>query len=500
MELNAAYLQIKEFITHQTGIIYYRDKDTDLMRKLEKRMEANNIKDIQDYQKLLSTDKKGDEEFDQLVNLLTIGETYFFRNKETFNGLKEIIIPQLLEQKKDSRTLRIWCAGCASGEEPYSISIILQREFPHILPNWDISILGTDINRDFLARAIEGRYGDWSFRETPPDIKEQCFTQDGRFWLIKPQYKSRITFQYHNLVKNPYPSMMNNLLAFDVIFCRNVIIYFNVETITQLVKKFAGCLLPKGWLVIGHADYNVHFFKGFQTVSTPGTFLLHKIESNLREPENKPLAIPSQSFLTNLFPDKGKQPATSSTITSNIPTPTLPSQEKFNTIPSFLPTAGSPEQNKGRLADTTLPANPPQSEPLLELAQLTDSGQWKQALDLVKKLNNQDRLNPVPYFYQGLIKEQTGHPEEAETALKQAIYLDRNFVLAHFHLGLLQQNKGNINGAAKSFENVTRLLRHFKDNHVFTVADSMTAAQLKELTAFHLEVLIKYGKKNNNSK
>ncbi|HLO75181.1 MAG TPA: protein-glutamate O-methyltransferase CheR, partial [Magnetospirillum sp.] len=245
------FQRLKSLVIQNTGMAFYEDKDEDLARIVAARMGETGDTSCARYLDLISDQVRGREEMDALVAELTIGETYFFRHKEQFDALRDIILPEVLARNESVRRLRIWSAGCATGPEPYSVAILLKREFGARIAGWHVSIIGTDINQKFLARAREGRYDEWAFRATPDDVRRECFEPVGKQWVIKPEYKSGVTFQYHNLIKNRFPSLLDNLAGLDVIICRNVVIYFSRETVAGLVPCFHETLVDGGWLVMG---------------------------------------------------------------------------------------------------------------------------------------------------------------------------------------------------------------------------------------------------------
>ena len=176
---------------------------------------------------LLSSEPPSRNQIEILASYLTIGETYFFREKQTFEILEERILADLIKtRRQNERRLRIWSAGCCTGEEPYSIAMLLSKMLPD-LKDWNISILATDINPRFLHKASEGVYSKWSFRDCPQGVKERYFRKAKEDRLeILPDIKKMVTFSYLNLVEDSYPSLSNCTNAMDVIFCRNVLMYF----------------------------------------------------------------------------------------------------------------------------------------------------------------------------------------------------------------------------------------------------------------------------------
>ena len=135
------------------------------------------------------------------------------------------------------------------------------------LSGWDVTILGTDINRRSLACARDGRFENWAFRATPDNLKHECFSKEESLWSLKTDYKKGVSFQYHNLVEHPFPSIVHNLSAFDLIVCRNVMIYFGPELRQRMIERFYQCLVPGAWLLVGPTEPNMTCFTSFRSVS-----------------------------------------------------------------------------------------------------------------------------------------------------------------------------------------------------------------------------------------
>jgi chemotaxis protein methyltransferase CheR len=190
-----------------------------------------------------------------LARHLTIGETYFLRDRPSFESLEQHIVPQLISARSaGEKRLRIWSAGCSTGEEAYSIAIALCRSIPD-LSAWNISILATDINPHALQRAANGVYTEWSFRDAPPGFKEKFFRQlaPGQF-EIAPRIRSLVTFAYLNLVDDAYPALESKTNAMDVIFCRNVLMYFEPAHSLALLQRLRLCLIEGGWLFVSPVE------------------------------------------------------------------------------------------------------------------------------------------------------------------------------------------------------------------------------------------------------
>lgn len=212
-----------------------------------------------------------------LASHLTIGETYFFRDKKVFEILEQHILPEFLRLRQASeKRLRIWSAGCCTGEEPYSIAILLSQIIPE-WKDWNITILATDINPCFFQKASGGVYNEWSFRETPLWIKERYFErrEDGCFEIL-PFIRKMVTFSYLNLAEDTYPSPFNNTNAMDLIFCRNVLMYFDTEHEKNVIQNLYRSLVEGGWLIVSPSETSHLLFSQFVTVNFPEVVIYKK--------------------------------------------------------------------------------------------------------------------------------------------------------------------------------------------------------------------------------
>ncbi|NKB18258.1 MAG: chemotaxis protein CheR [Pseudanabaena sp. CRU_2_10] len=184
------------------------------------------------------------QEWEALTLLLTTGETYFFRDRGQLNLIQEAILPEIIARKHQAQaisqtkpSLRIWSAGCSTGEEPYSLATIVKELIPNYL-NWNLLILGTDINTESIAKAKMGSYSEWSFRMVSPTIKQQYFSYQDKSWQLDDRIRRMVKFQPGNLLTDDYPSLNSDIYNMDIIICRNVFIYFNAENVETILAKF----------------------------------------------------------------------------------------------------------------------------------------------------------------------------------------------------------------------------------------------------------------------
>lgn len=257
MELNIKRLTDEEFskfarlIYDESGIYMKDSKITLLSNRLRKRLAALSLSEFSDYysylEKLTGDAKK--KEYEELLDVVSTNETYFFRNERHFEALTDFCLPELAKIKKD-RKLRIWSAACSTGEEPYTIAICVMEQMK-LFHGWDIEIIATDIAPSVLEFAREGFYSGRRIEKVPPEMLKKYFTLEDKekgVYKINNELKKMVNFYYLNFFKNPFPKNI------DIIFCRNVMIYFDKVHQKELVANFYQSIYDQGFLFIGHSE------------------------------------------------------------------------------------------------------------------------------------------------------------------------------------------------------------------------------------------------------
>lgn len=430
-----AFLPLKDFVLGSTGLAYFVDKDADFAARLARRIKALDLLSCSSYFAVLRHPVDGPAEMERLVGELTIGETYFFRQIEHFDLLRSRILPEILQRKAQSRTLSIWSAGSAIGAEAYSISILLKTEFAARLEDWHVSITATDLNVDFLAAAREGVYTKWALRSLPPHLLNTCFEHDGVKSQLRPQFRDNVYFSYHNLVDEAHFDTVPRS-PFDIIMCRNVMIYFSQEQNRRLIQNFHSLLQPGGWLIVGHAEYGGQLFPDYETVNTGNAVVFRK---PCREASIPP---PPPTFELSLPP-----------------------------VPPVV-----------------LPEAPPAVQ-IRTARVLADRGEWTAAEQLCRQRLAVDSLDCEAHFTLGLILEHRGLDAEAITEMRSTIYLDRNFALAYYHLGMLLRRTGDVAGSRKAFRNLERILEGKDATEAVEHGDGIQVQELLELGRMQQEAL-----------
>lgn len=241
---------LRDLVSDYCGIFFDNDSRFLLERRLARRLELRGIKNFRDYYRFLLYDKKRDEELSSIIDVLTVNETYFFREEKQFKAFTDEICPEIRSSKTESKTLRVWSAGCASGEEPYTLAMLFEDN-PRIAEGLQVEIVGSDINQRVLQSARKGVYKKNSFRSIDPMHMERHFHKEDDGFRIRDTLKRRVSFSYLNLLDTQKAKLVGKM---DVIFCRNVLIYFHQDAKKKVIDMFYHSLNDGGYLMLGHAE------------------------------------------------------------------------------------------------------------------------------------------------------------------------------------------------------------------------------------------------------
>jgi len=421
----------QEFLEEKTGLHFDHSKMESLKASILQRMQINQLENFEQYYRFLTYHPEGKKELRALLSLITINETSFFRQKEQFSVLEEEILPQLIRKKeqKGNFFLDIWSAGCASGEEPYTVALILKEFFPY-LKNWEIEILGTDVDMESLKQAKKGIYRKNSLRFTEPKYQKKYFTEVDVYYYLNEEIKKMVNFVYHNLAEESYPSSPHG--KWDIIFCRNVLIYFKPEKIEKIFDHFYRHLNDNGYLLLGYAE-SIGRFSQFAVIHRGNTFYYEKeVGKGVITP--KEVVTSKQTHLSRV------------------------AQE---IIPPVLSLQVSKEEPRKKVITEVVSLREEEvGEFYQEIFHLLDGGQFALALEKINKLLVRDKLLPQVYYLRGFIKDKLNHLEEAIIEFKRAIYLDKNFLMAHFNLAEVYAREGKKKDALREYKNVLRCLEN----------------------------------------
>jgi len=343
-----------------------------------------------------------------LISGITVGETYFFRDKHQMQLLEETILPALIEEKRQlgNLSLRIWSAGCATGEELYTIAMLLCEMLPDI-HSWTCQLLGSDLNTKSLQKALAGVYGEWSMRSISPYYKQHYFSKERDRYHLSEKIKDMANFIYLNLNDDAYPSILNGTNTQDLIFCRNVLIYFSRESAGQIMKKMEASLIPGGYLLLGASDpINIE----------NSDLIFHHQKGTLF---SRPKILWSPPIVPSSSPKK-----------LSIPKPVI--------IPIATPPVTVIEDVSAKA---------------IALANL---GKLEEAFHCCQDKLRLDSTNKELYFISALILIELNQFKEAEAALRKTLFLDHHFVPGHFQLGLLLLKNKQQEAGLKSLKNALK--------------------------------------------
>jgi len=270
-------VQIRDLVYQVAGIFQPDNKLRFLEDRCMKRMQALSVTTLREYYDCLTVKPIRQAELVSLLNEITIGETCFFRNQPQLDSLRNVVLPHILEAraKLALRHLRIWSAGCSTGEEPYTLSIMLMEELSGRLKGWTFEVMATDLNERSVAHAKQGLYGAYSTRNLTPYFKQKYFVGAGDNLQVNSDVKAHINFTRVNLLDD---MRMAFLKGFDLVMCCNVLIYFDVVSKRRVIQHFYNNLLPHGYLFLGHSESLYGVSEDFRLVHLPSATAYLKAE------------------------------------------------------------------------------------------------------------------------------------------------------------------------------------------------------------------------------
>lgn len=526
-----------QLITRNTGLhIREEDKNT-LTKKLWQRIKFLRISNPEDYYLFLEAKNESkthqskfghwsaEQEWKELVCLLTTGESYFFRDQGQFSLLRTKILPEIIAAKQQNsevtgnhkKSLRVWSAGCSTGEEPYSLAILIEELIPN-LDNWNILVVGTDINYKAIEKAKQGIYNPWSFRLVAPNLQIDYFQEQQNEWQIDDRIRQMVKLQQGNLLTDNFPDYNTEIHDMDLILCRNVFVYFERQAITTVVKKFYDTLVPGGYLMTAHTELYGQNMGEFQVNVLPESVIYQKRQSKQLESgdagksevgkidlykryhshhsqifksetakyEDKPAVvkefthkIQSSNFEHHYanFPI-AKQ---TETVIKNVSNPT--NQNSSNNLIKeaeilFQEEAYMPAIKK---AEEVIACHPQHFAAHYLMAQAyANLGQHSKAVYYCQQAIAIDSLAVQPYHLLAHIAEEKQDLEKAKIFLKTIIYLAPSSVSAYLELAAIYEKEGNTNRAKKMLATALELLKQLPSSAMVEQQSSVTVGELLE--------------------
>jgi chemotaxis protein methyltransferase CheR len=425
LNCEAEFIQL---ISQRLGIIL-RPQNTDLMHSILNACHTFQC-NPKEYLNRLSNCADNSPILEHLIADITVGETYFFRDKQQVNLLKNTILPRIIATKREKNvlSLRVWSAACSSGEEIYTIALLLRELLPD-RDRWVIRLLGTDINTVALNKAKKAVYSKWSMRSIPDYYKDRYFTEKNNQFYLSSQLINTVDFQYLNLNDNTYPSILNGTNSQDLIICRNALIYFSNDSIVRLMKKMSSSLVEGGTLMLGASDPVILTGTDLVLHHNEGMYLTRKTVD----------AISSSSLQIKKVNAPQRVSHIKKTI-SLIDVTKLLEAGLWQEIVTLLDSADTSKID-------------PQSLLIVKAKASANLGQLNEAVYYCQQSLVLDPTSKETYFIYALVLIELNRLDEAEAALRKTLFLDRKFVEAHFQLGLLLIKISKIDAGLKALYN-----------------------------------------------
>jgi chemotaxis protein methyltransferase CheR len=489
--------RLSHFIAENIGLHFPPERMTDLQRGLGAAAEEFGFAEHARCAEWVLSGALTRPQLHALASHLTVGETYFFRERKTLEALSNVILPDLIERRRGrEQRLRLWSAACCTGEEAYSLAILLRRLLPD-WKDWNVTILATDINERFLQKAAAGIYGEWSFRDCAPLFKERYFTRtpDGRY-EVAAQVRDWVTFAQVNLAEDSFPSLSTDTNAMDVILCRNLLLYFTPAHARKLVEKLYNALVDRGWLAVSPSECSQTLFSRFAAANFPGAVLYRKDGLMERSAHQAP-SLPEPVTASGM--PMAPEPATVVTEVALQPEPApaglLEQSPGSAGVPRSV-TAAECALSQGRygeavdallpafadaaidIATGRLPAEH-ESRALSVLARAyANQGNLAEALLWTARWIDSNKVEPAAHYLHAMILQERGERRHARRALQSAVFLQPDFALAHFALGNLAHADGRAAEANRHFANALRSLRDRSPDAPLPDSDGMTVGRL----------------------
>jgi chemotaxis protein methyltransferase CheR len=452
-----AYSAITELLRLRTGLSCGSSRQAHLASGIGRAMARAGAASPRVYAEALHAERPdGGPLLDDLLGEVTVGETYFFREPGQFDFLRATVIPDLLRRRNDGSPLRVWSAGCATGEEPYSLAILLDQEGL----GGRARILATDICRAAISKAHDGAYGKWSLRASDDAFIARYFARQKDRFQLDPRICERVSFRYLNLAFDSYPSFALDVWGMDLIFCRNVLIYLDEPTVATVAQCLLSTLAEGGWLIMGPSDPPLSDLAPFETVVTgAGVFYRRRDRAEASVSEGDPSPAAQTSAL-------------------------LPRSEKA--VPRPRPVAVRP-----RAVFPRVPEPPPEKPEacVLRIKALANAAGAAEATEAAARDAARFPLSAELHFLHAVLLIGLGRDEEAAGVLRRVLYLDRSLAVAHFVVASLLARRGDGAGARAAYGKAHDLAARRNPEEPLSLSDGEPAGRLAEAAAVQMALI-----------
>ncbi|MEP7000421.1 MAG: CheR family methyltransferase [bacterium] len=444
---------------------------------------------IAEPEELLQAVARPGEARDALLAELTIGESYFFRESEALSVVERELVNRRRASGHEDEPLRIWSAGCATGEEPYTLAMLL-RELGWQQP---VHILGTDISRPRIDAARRGRYTQWSLRGVSPARIGRWFEQRGKHFIVDEGIRNAVRFLPLNFISDEYPSASNGTADQDLILCRNVLIYFDLPTVAQIATQLLRSLRPTGWLLLGASDPPLADLVECRTSMSPSGVLYQRADAEPRvKTQHVVVAVPWID--EHVVPDWATPVAPPVHLAVAAVEETVLDAVTLVAAPFIEPAVAAYTRGDYRMASehaerAVALGTDDVALWIVWIRALANTGELARAGEVTAAAIDRHRLVSELHYLHGMLLLEGGSVSEGARAARRALYLDREFVIGYMLLGDALSRLGDMAGARRAFENALQQLARATDDALVPAGDGVLASRMRQIATERLRGL-----------
>jgi chemotaxis protein methyltransferase CheR len=452
----AEVARFRDLVRERVGLSFPASRLSDVEGAVHRAVTETGLPDAGALYQALADRTGGPEALDALVSALNVSETHLLRDRNQIEALERRVLPELIARRRRQRRLRVWSAACSTGEEAYTLALLVSQQLPD-LADWDVRILATDVNGRALERARRGCYGPWSFRGVPPRVKQAWFVADGDRFRVAPRIRALVTFERLNLVDPITAWSPVDPWNTDLLLCRNVLLYFDGATARAVVGRLGACLADDGRLLLSQVEAALGSFDGLAPDANGGGVFA----------KAPPAPTPA-----------ARAPAAA----ARTRTPPPP--------PPVAPAAGRRDPGRpSRDRDAAVPPPAPALPAYEAAVALWRDGRPGDALRRLRLEGSRGRLTAPLHYLEGLILLDAGRADEALAAFRRCTFADPGFALGHLAQANLFTRAGKRGRALAALESTAGLVAGLDPAARVFAGDELRAGALLELVDAQRQLL-----------
>ena len=469
---SSSHKLLLELLSERMGLELIGTRKDAALSAIDSAMAESNVATLEEYYARI---RKEEHDLDRLIDAVSVGETYFFREPDQFEFLRQHIVSELQRTRGFDTPLQIWSAGCASGEEVYSIAILLEEM--GVEPS--SRVLGTDISKSAIAQARRARYRAWSLRSASREFTDRYFTLSDLNYQLCDRIRERAVFEQHNLNLEALPTTVTNS-GCDVIFLRNVLIYFGRDTAQALVARLTSCLREGGWLITASCDPPVQGIAELESISDNGCVFYRRRAAG--------------SHVSVLYGDTTTTPLSTASLSASAETPAKTLTPAAPAVDScaFDARAAHDALRVGDYVEALRLTDPYRDNADAEALSVRATANLTGSLAAYRECERSCRDHPLSielHYLRGLFLFDLGRANDAADAFRRVVYLDPSSALAHFSLGTILAKDGDIAHARRAFQNAYSICAQMDPAEIVPLTEDEPAARLATAAKARLDTL-----------